>query len=304
MYQTQNVYSIDSIKIEDYADDTIRKEIKDLRLEEVRNILYELSEPIIDDNSAYMINKRIIHTLFSYNQSCSNDLLNQIVLQLTLIDSMYSTQMTRRYFGIGELAEVLCVLSEGSLKILKYKFLTYLSNKERFFSLFDFFTDQLSVYKDGSEKRVSNLFTEGYGLGKNAKSKGIAVSLISKYAYFLTDFQFPIYDSVLKETYPQLCNYLCLEKMPNINVADISAYINAIDSLRNIIGYLASYDAIDRLLWYVGKIKRGNLSLLVSMEDYKKYGLGFNIHTASLDDLSFLRSNNSLYKIFSLAKKL
>ena len=163
---------------------------------------------------------------------------------------------------------------------------------------------RLDNNNDGSDNRLSNLFSEGYGIGKDAKSKGTAISLISKYAYFLTDFQFPIYDSVVKEMYPKLCNYLFLENMPAIKVTDIARYINAIDSLRNIIGTSATYDAFDRLLWYVGKIHGGNLSLLLNMQDYSAYGAGFDINKSDLAELPFLKNNSILKQIFTLAQKL
>lgn len=294
--------------LDDFFEDdgtVFKQKVKEVRLEEIRRILSEIQR--LDNNndgSAYSINRRIIYSTFTNASVDSDNLLDHIVLQLTLIDNMYSTQMTRRYYGIGELAEVLFLLSGGSLNTLKYKFLEYLNNGHRHSPIFDFVSGHLKLYKDGSDNRLSNLFSEGYGIGKDAKSKGTAISLISKYAYFLTDFQFPIYDSVVKEMYPKLCNYLFLENMPAIKVTDIARYINAIDSLRNIIGTSATYDAFDRLLWYVGKIHRGNLSLLLNMQDYSAYGAGFDINKSDLAELPFLKNNSILKQIFTLAQKL
>lgn len=296
--------------LDDFWEDdgaVFKQKVKEVRLEGIRQILSEIQR--LDDNnlnagSAYSINKRIIYSTFTHAGVSRSDLLDHIILQLTLIDNMYSTQMTRRYYGIGELAEVLFLLSGGSLNTLKDKFFEYLNNGHRHSPIFDFVSGHLRRYKDGSDNRLSNLFSEGYGIGKDAKSKGTAISLVSKYAYFLTDFQFPIYDSVVKEMYPKLCNYLFLENMPDIKVTDIAKYINAIDTLRNIIGTSATYDTFDRLLWYVGKIQRGNLSLLLSMEDYSKYGAGFDINKSDLSELPFLKNNSVLKKIFMLAENL
>ena len=89
--------------------------------------------------------------------------------------------MSKRYYGIEELAEALAQYSD--------KELIYEANKY--------------VNKENSEI-LKTLFTEKYGYNSNGKKEKKAVSLISKYLYFLTGYQFPIYDSLVKMAYPKV----------------------------------------------------------------------------------------------------
>ena len=132
-----------------------------------------------DVNNSYMSDKRAIVNLFNNTKERTVD---DIRLRLTVIDSMYSTQMNRRYYALDELAEKLSSFS-----------------KDDFVS----FASQRPV-KDS----FKGLWSGRYGIGKDGKEKGIAVSLISKYAYFETGFQFPIYDSIACEMLP-LVNSFC-----------------------------------------------------------------------------------------------
>jgi hypothetical protein len=103
-------------------------------------------------------------------------------------------------------------------------------------------------------------------------------------------------------------------------------YINGINALimkLNIETHEKKYDHLDRLLWFVGKIRRGNLSLVLTKEQYletlskcrkkevkyttkkgeeKTYIEYFNIDKADLRQLDFLNQDNLLHKFFSLAK--
>ena len=116
-----------------------------------------------------------------------------------------------------------------------------------------------------------NLFTEKYGIGKEGNDKGQAISLITKYAYFETNFQFPIYDSIVREMYPLLWEYCGLAKneMPKMAsmVNNITVFIEALDLLKEKLGNpkQLTYDNLDRLLWHTGKIMRGNLSLILTL---------------------------------------
>lgn len=76
-----------------------------------------------------------------------------------------------------------------------------------------------------------------------------------------------------------------------------------------------SYDHLDRLLWFVGKIRRGNLSLILDKKQYRdtietymdlnsdsKYI--FDIETVDLNKLQYLKNNKILFEFFKLAKKI
>ena len=140
------------------------------------------------DNSGYSLSKATILKVFDATKTYTTE---DILARLTLIDSMYSTQMSRRYYGLEELAKVLAEINQN--KPLEKAFIDFLKDKS-----YDPF-----VIKG----KKTNLFSEKYGIGKNGEDKGQAVSLISKYAYFETEFRFPIYDSIGRAMYPHICNY-------------------------------------------------------------------------------------------------
>ena len=68
--------------------------------------LFEKLHNIKVDSSGYSLGKATILKVFNATNSYSTE---DILARLTLIDSMYSTQMSRRYYGLEELAKVLLV---------------------------------------------------------------------------------------------------------------------------------------------------------------------------------------------------
>ncbi|MBR4996827.1 MAG: hypothetical protein IKY84_03035 [Bacteroidaceae bacterium] len=244
-----------------------------------------------------------------------------ILIRLTLIDSMYSTQMSRRYYALDELAEFLVGLSEGKQGKLRQMFLNFAKDPVKNNRLFNY--------------NKSNLFSESYGIGKDGSDKGVAISLISKYAYFETNFQFPIYDSIACEMYPLVWINCGFDKksMPKLihsengKVVGDTTLIEYTKAINLLIEKLdckeLNYDLLDRFLWFVGKIRRGNLSLVLSREEYeltmKKYPAKivtttlkngkektsmeyFNIEQVDVQKLSYLKKNSLLMKFFELAQ--
>lgn len=208
-------------------------------------------------------------------------------------------------------------------------------SKKSLCDMFAEFAQQKDVrtfdYIDVHTHESTNLFSEKFGIGKDGTDKGLAISLISKYAYFETQQRFPIYDSIACEMYPIIWEFCGFEgKPPKLKIhrkdnfghsevdgkATIVAYIEAIDRLIYLLGGRTNYDHLDRLLWFVGKVLRGNLSLVLPRENYEwctknlsncKTDNGefkFDIKKASLKDLAFLKKNTVLYKFFELAEKL
>lgn len=266
--------------------------------------LFDKISQFESDNSGYSIGKSTIRKVFDATQSYSKE---DLLARLTIIDSMYSTQMNRRYYGLEELAEVLYNISKK--KKLSDAFINFLKKKD--FSLFKI------------SDKDTNLFTERYGIGKNGEDKGLAVSLISKYAYFETNYQFPIYDSIVREMYPRIWNYCGFPQnnMPPIKTNDIVSFIKAIDILIEKLNHATvNYDSLDKVLWYVGKIQRGNLSLILSRTEYeafvKKYSQKFkekekeetkfifDIAKVNLKTLPLEQKDGIIYDFFVLAKDL
>ena len=269
---------------------------------QIREILDGLNKKDVYGYSieGFIDDKKAIENIFRLTNGSKRE---DVLLRLTVIDSMYSTQMNRRYYALDELAERMVYLHPTE-KLFKDFLKTYdvnLFNGDKF-----------------------NLGGEKYGIGKNGEEKGVAVSLISKYAYFETELQFPIYDSIACEMFPRIWKYCgWKDKAPKLWVLNneqqtdgentIVAFAKAIDELIKRLGGNISYDHLDRLLWFTGKIYRGNLSLVVSRKDYEwciknwpekdKEG-NFDVTKNNLSKASFYKSNSRLKAMFDLAKIL
>ena len=255
------------------------------------------------DESGYSLSKSTILKVFKATNGYTHE---DILARLTLIDSMYSTQMGRRYYGLEELAVALVDVHKK--KNLETAFLDFLKDK-----------DMKPFELENSKKSRTNLFTEKYGIGKNGEDKGSAVSLISKYAYFETSFKFPIYDSIVREMYPRVWNYCGFPKneLPEFKSNDTTNFVEIIDLMISKLNCKhVNYDSLDRVLWYVGKIYRGNLSLVLSREDYDAFAekfttlndkgkkeLTFDIAEVNLKSLP-MKKDSLVYDFFALAKEL
>lgn len=271
--------------------------------------------------SGFSADKDAILKVFEGTKGYTKD---GILVRLTLIDSMYSTQMGRRYYALDELAEVLTTLAQGEEDRLKNLFIEFAKNPDKNLKFFTYNSDP---------KTKKNLFSECYGIGKDGKDKGVAISLISKYAYFETGFQFPIYDSIACEMYPLVWHYcgfgktkpeLLVKNGTNVDGAKtMVAYVKAINLLIDKLDCKGlNYDLLDRFLWFVGKIRRGNLSLVLTRDEYqktmelyppqeiKKESRGkekiiteyFNIEKVNPAKFGYLKTNKELKAFFELAK--
>lgn len=254
------------------------------------------------DESGYSLGKSTILKVFKATDGYSHE---DILARLTLIDSMYSTQMSRRYYGLEELAVALADVHNR--KNLEEAFLDFLKDKD------------LKPFELRNSKKVkTNLFIEKYGIGKNGEDKGSAVSLISKYAYFETKFKFPIYDSIVREMYPRVWNYCGFPKseMLEFKYNDMISFVEMINlMISKLNSTYVNYDSLDCVLWYVGKIYRGNLSLVLSREEYDAFAekytksedgkkvFAFDIATVDLKSLP-IKKDSLVYDFFVLAKEL
>lgn len=254
------------------------------------------------NESGYSLGKSTILKVFKATDGYSHE---DILARLTLIDSMYSTQMSRRYYGLEELAVALADVHNR--KNLEEAFLDFLKDKD------------LKPFELRNSKKVrTNLFIEKYGIGKNGEDKGSAVSLISKYAYFETKFKFPIYDSIVREMYPRVWNYCGFPKseMLEFKYNDMTSFVEMINlMISKLNSTYVNYDSLDRILWYIGKIYRGNLSLVLSRKEYDAFAekytksedgkkvFAFDIATVDLKSLP-IKKDSLVYDFFVLAKDL
>lgn len=256
--------------------------------------------------TGYSSDNKAIERLFSLTDGNKQA---DILLRLTVVDSMYSTQMNRRYYGLDELSERLSSLNV-SKDFLKNIFIQLTKDYD------------LTNFQLKGEK--TNLFSEKYGIGKDGNDKGMAISLISKYAYLVTGYKFPIFDSIVCEMYPIIWKYCgwvkkempALKDKSNDGGQTMVLYLKAINELIRRLGGGISYQHLDRMLWFVGKIMRGNLSLVLSREDFEwctkhlstcrdeNGKFKFDINNIELSDLVFLQKGSLVYDFFELAKEL
>lgn len=275
----------------------------------LNEIIEELQKKDVYGKDGFSGDKETIKLLF--DKTLPEKTHNIVLARLTLIDSMYSTQMNRRYYALDELATDISLFDEKAfIQLAK-----------------DYDVEKFELINEKGKK--SNLFAESYGIGKDGKDKGIALSLITKYAYFLTNYQFPIYDSIACEMFPIFWKISggTDANMPKIHVnepkkqtidgkATMKAYLQGLDALRSRMHNI-SYDFLDRILWFVGKIRRGNLSLVLSRVQYEQcidylkknnlYEKDVVFEIAKIKDVSklpFLEKGSLLYKMFCLAKTI
>lgn len=226
----------------------------------------ELDKENVDIGSAGYINQRVlISSLFKEGYS-----RGQIILRLTVIDSLYSTNAAYSYFSFEEMADKIYELGNGAK-----------TAKEKQKAARDYF---YKVAKGGADNKC--LFSEPYGYQKNLSEGSKQMSLLSKYAYYelLQDPEtyplgFPIYDRLAKEAYP-LVRKMLGEKdyysMSPLETPTIEQYVKCLTQLRKgifdddelFMGY-QQFDILDAYLWRMGKFSDGNLSLLMGRNDYE-----------------------------------
>lgn len=191
----------------------------------------------------YLRNREIISQLFDNDADCSDE---KITLRLSVIDSFYSTQLNRRLYGFND-------LKDGILNITR--------NDLRLSELALQFSESLQT------DSILSLFERNYGINKRTNEFGKAISLISKYLYFLTKSQFPIYDKLAKESYN-----IISKKNPDLNLGLLSdnfqEYFQVMRDFKIGSNNNFKYGDIDNFLWLFGKINTGSYSLILKKENY------------------------------------
>ncbi len=202
-----------------------------------------LAQRILHGKTPYAVAKRAISTLFSVDTSLPR--LEQLCLRLTVIDSYYSTNMSKRYYGVEDVGSALQSLRATDTDLV------------------GFFLDYIKSPLASSEGR--RLFEMTYGMDKHGRSSKRAQSLISKYAYFLTNYQFPIFDTLARQSYVTLSKAFPDQVDPCVRPGQVGHFFASLSVLNESIG---SFDALDNLLWLMGKVVEGNLSLILPRDNY------------------------------------
>ena len=220
-------------------------------IETIRNILpiiiptleKESDNNNIDDFS-YTQQRAMINQIFDMT-SGANYNVPSIMLRLTVIDSLYSTNAQYSYFSIEEMAKNIHAIG-GEEDAVQY-FYTLVNRQDG---------------KLGEDKK--NLFSNTYGIRKNCEDGSKQISLMSKYAYYVLiknpeehPLGFPIYDSLAIEMYPLVCKRMELKPKSKLYISDsIEKYIEALDEVRNTIfcgerdlNGFQQYDLLDAYLW-------------------------------------------------------
>lgn len=209
---------------------------------------------ILENNTQYLSNKLSISAIITSKEEYS---IEDIVTHLILIDSCYSTNFNKRYFGFSELAEEIHKQIGSNKKYIQDQFNQYLYHENEFVE---------SVFN--KEYGYTKLVYMNNERGEKIEKKfGKAYSLLSKYAYFLTDYKFPIFDSLVIKMYPRISNSLEIRKQ-KLAKNDFGSFKMQMKEL-NEVSRIDDFNKLDNLLWLMGKIDNGNYSLILQQENYK-----------------------------------
>lgn len=242
-------------------------------------IAEDIKKESTEDTFKYNQQRNMINRVFQNNSQYD---IGTIMLRLTVIDSLYSTNAAYSYFSIEEMAKKIKELGEES------------DAANYFYSIVKEKKDEKPI-KRGNIYQTNGLFQELYGIRKNLDNGSKQASLMSKYAYYQLlqnkneyPLGFPIYDSLAIKTFPKICNKLSDPELSKWKLkipaepdseCDICNYIQGLNELREILfgkndslfEGLQQFDILDAYLWRMGKIEEGNMSLLLDRNDYERF---------------------------------
>lgn len=210
--------------------------------------------------------------------------LKDIKLQLLVIDTLYSTNASKNNGAIDEIAKKISELTKeinrNTLSKLFEGYLNFCINQN------------IEPNDDDSTSSIDEIFKCKYGYSKTGindsgkeceKGAKKAMSLISKYAYFITWYKFPIYDSFVKEALNKIKSEVIYDNL-KVELKDESikksssvftildnhhmmAFIKIVSKLNEASG-IKDYEKLDNLIWVIGKIRKGGFPLLLGKEKY------------------------------------
>lgn len=234
-----------------------RAQQKELFKKAICEIISQMDKLFVQRNTSnYFLHRDIINSLFK--PSTQLDAEAQIILRLTIIDSLYSTNAAYSYFSIDEMAQKIISLGDDE------------AASQYFYGIAT------------SKNTGKILFDERYGIRKNLDQGSRQMSLLSKYAYYLLlqnkekyPLGFPIYDSLALDQFPKVYNRLGIKLNKMLKYKDnIDDYVKALEVLRKeLFSDDAKYnfqhfDLLDAYLWRMGKFDVGNISLLNTRQEY------------------------------------
>ncbi len=222
-----------------------------------------------DDVSGFSSDFELVKEVFGcpvQGGCCKTITKNDIMRQLVVIDSLYSTNINRmRVFALDEICEDIWNLCDNGNGVHGLGILTSKINA----------TQALG-------SALASLFTKSYGYIRGAQA-GKAPSLISKYLFMATlacpadGWGFPIYDSIASNLLRKVQRFLGISVTPVMDVSDIDTYIAG---LKSIIDALESnnlalwsnlpvlkFQLLDYFLWHIGKAGKKSYSLLLSRKE-------------------------------------
>ncbi len=233
-----------------------RAQQRELFKKAICEIISQMDKLFVQRNTSnYFLHRDIINSLFK--PSTQLDAEAQIILRLTIIDSLYSTNAAYSYFSIDEMAQKIISLGDDE------------AASQYFYGIAT------------SKNTGKILFDERYGIRKNLDQGSRQMSLLSKYAYYLLlqnkekyPLGFPIYDSLALDQFPKVYNRLGIKLNKKLKYKDnIDDYVKVLEVLRKELFSDDKYnfqhfDLLDAYLWRMGKFDVGNISLLNTRQEY------------------------------------
>ena len=193
-----------------------------------------LVQEILSD-CPYETQKENIIELFKITK---NNEKPDILLRLFVIDSCYSTNMNKRVFGFEELTDLILKIDSQlneNINVTKFIEINF------------------------------KLLNQKIGIDKKGNPKGHAFSLITKYIYFRTKFNFPIYDTLV---YDGLVEERLIKRPKNQHQEPSPEFFKKLIDIKDKFGDI-TFDDLDKYFWVCGKVRNGNLSFFIS--DIKSY---------------------------------
>lgn len=229
-------------------------------------------EVIEDDVEATGFNSdfTLIKDIFSCEGGgyCNKNITkNDIMRQLVLIDSLYSTNIKRmRVFALEEICDEIWNLCDAGNGCHTLGTLTSKINA----------TQNL-------HPSLLKLFTNSYGYIQGAQA-GTAPSLISKYLFFATvacpvdQWGFPIYDSIAKDMLRMIQKFLGIPVTPltsskfsiDLYIAGLKSVIDALESNNPQLWSnlpVLKFQLLDYFLWHIGKVGMKSYNLLLTKKE-------------------------------------
>ncbi|MBY0380148.1 MAG: hypothetical protein K2P99_07100 [Burkholderiales bacterium] len=210
--------------------------------------LVELAQKYLaDNNTPYAKNKKLLEEFFKEEKK------NTTLSKVLLLDAMYSTNLSKTSYAATEIADA---IDDDEPK----KKLNELVNRLK--------NNQANI----CDLKNFKLFDDKYGVQSNNILGKKCESFWSKYLYFTSDYNFPIFDSLAQETIKKLKSKKYFKKnIKKEQIENLDTFYGIVSEIKADLKDLKefSYSDLDNFFWLFGKINNGSFSLLLSQEQYK-----------------------------------